>query len=270
MLETVNVESVNPLTFHISDVDPSETLICKSVSGLTSAKVGLFTGDYAGEGSYYQGRRAEKLTPVITLKLNPDYEQDIEVSDLREMLYRSFYEPQPDLDGVLVSLEDDRRPKRYFVGYTEDINTDMWAEKQEVQISMLSMDGYLFSYDQTSANDAIGWATLPVAYDGSARCGFLATLTVKSAATAVTLELNGHKMVLTRAFAVNDVITIDTRKGSRAIKVNGTDIMAALSPTSTWLQLDRPNNTFKAYGLVEGDGKAVLSAYIFRSAWWGV
>lgn len=270
MLDTVVVESANPLTLHITDVDPSEMLVVKNISGLTSAKVGLLTGDYSGEGSYYQGRRGERRTPVITLKMNPDYRNDFEVSDIRELLYRTFYEPQPGSDGVKVVLKDDRKPDRYFIGYTEDINTDQFSKSREVQIPMVCMDSYLASYAETSGTDAVGWSSLPVTYDGSARTGLAMTLRVGVATDVLTVDLNGKTMVLNRSFSVGDVVTINTQKGQRAIQVSGVDIMAALTPDSVWHQLDRPNNTFKIYGSVEGDGGAVMTAYNFRSMWWGI
>lgn len=270
MLETVVVESANPLTLHISDVDPSEMFVVKNISGLTSAKVGLYTGDYASEGSYYQGRRGEKLTPVITLKMNPDYANDIEVSDLRETLYRTFYEPQPGSDGVKIVLQDDRKPDRYFVGYTEDINTDQFSQSRDVQISMVCMDAYLFSDASTSASDAVGWSSLPVAYDGSARCGIEASFKINTATSVFTFDINGNKMILNRAFTVGQIININTRKGERYVRLGATDIMASLDPTSVFVQLDRPANTIKAYGSADGDGKAVMTAYNFRSQWWGI
>lgn len=270
MLDTVVVESANPLTLHITDVDPSEMLVVKNISGLTSAKVGLFTGDYAGEGSYYQGRRGERLTPVITLKMNPDYENDFELSDIRELLYRTFYEPQPDSDGVRVVLKDDRKPDRYFVGYTEDINTDQFSSSRDVQISMICMEPYLSSYNETSGVDAVGWGSLPIVYDGSARTGLAMTFKVNAATNTLTVDLNGKKMILNRAFTAGQIVTINTKKGQRAIQVDGTDIMAALTPTSVWHQLDRPNNTFNIYGSAEGDGRVVMTSYNFRSAWRGI
>lgn len=270
MLETVIVESANPLTLHISDVDPNEMLVVKNISGLTSAKVGLFTGDFASEGSYYQGRRGEKLTPVITVKMNPDYANDFEVSDIRELLYRTFYEPQPGSDGVKVVLQDDRKPDRYFVGYTEDINTDQFSQSRDAQISMVCMDAYLFSYAETTATDAVGWSTLPVTYDGSARTGLEMEFKVNTATSLMTVDVNGSKMTLDYDFTVGQVITINTKKGERAIRVDGVDIMTALTPTSKWLVLDREASTIKAYGSVEGDGKVVMTTYTFRSQWWGI
>lgn len=270
MLETVIVESATPMTFNVLGADPNAMFTVKSISGLTSAKVGLLTGDYAGEGSYYQGRRGERLTPVITLKMNPDYANDIELSDLREMLYRTFYEPQPDMDGVLVRLVDDRKPDRYFVGYTEDVNTDQFSQSRDVQISMSCMESYLMSYNPTFDSDVVGWASIPIDYDGSARTGLRMDLEVKANTPVVTAEINGHKMILERDFADGDLITIDTRKGMRSIRVGTTDIMAALTAESKFLELDRPVNQVKIYGETEGDGAATMGYYEFRSQWWGI
>lgn len=270
MLETVVVESSNPLTLNVTGADPNAMLTVKSISGLTSSKVGLFAGDYASEGSYYQGRRSERLTPVITLKMNPDYENDFELSDIRELLYRTFYEPQPGSDGVKVVLKDDRKPDRYFIGYTEDINTDQFSKSRDIQIAMQSMDSHLYSYNLTSGADAVGWSSLPVAYDGSARTGLEMTLKINSATSTVTVDINGNLMVLNWAFTAGQVVTINTRKGERAIRIGATDIMSAMTPASKWLLMDRPNNTIKVYGTASGDGKAVMTAYNFRSRWWGI
>lgn len=279
MLETVIVQSVNPLTLHVSDVDPNEMLVVKSISGLTSPKVGLFTGDYASEGSYYQGRRGEKLTPVLNLKMNPQYAEDVEVSDIRELLYRAFYQPQPgsvvngkfvENDGVKVLLQDDRMPDRYFIGYTEDINTDQFSRDTSVQISMMCMSSYLFSNALTSASDVAGWLTTPIPYDGTAKVGLEMTLKINTATSVLTVDLNGALLVLNRSFAVGEIVKINTRSGERSIVVGSTDIMGAMSPTSKFVQLDRPANTIKVYGSAVGDGKVVLTNYNFRSQWWGI
>lgn len=270
MLDQVVLQTADPLTLNVTAADPNEILVIKSISGLTSTKVGLFTGEYATEGGYYQGRRGEKLTPVITFKLNPNYEEDIEVSDIRQLLYRQFYQPQPGTDGVKVVLKDSKLPDMYFVGYTEDINTDQFAKDQTAQVSMVSMDPYLFSDVLTSAADAAGWSSVAVPYDGTATVGLEATFKINSTTNWLTFDVNGNKMVLNRSFVAGQIVTINTKKGSRAIKLNGTDIMAALTAASPWVQLDRPVNTIKAYGLNEGDGNAVMTAYNFRSRWWGL
>lgn len=272
MLKQVVVQGANPRTFNIEDVDPNEILLLQSISGLTSTDVTLFTGDYARDGGYYQGRRATKLNPVFSIKMNPDFKSDIIVSDLREMLYQIFHEPQAGSDAVQVILKDDRKPDRYFYGYTEHVDADHFEKTRKAQVSMITVDPYLRSVNQTTASDATGWVSTSITYDGSAKTGLEVTLKVKTATTQIVLDIGGVTMTLVRSagFAVNDTIYINTIQGQRAIKLNGVDVMAALTPASKWLQLSNGVNAIKTYATASGDGKVAIMNYTFRSAWWGV
>lgn len=270
MLNQVVLGTVGVMTIDIDQVDPDEILLIKSISGLSAADLTLFTGEFARDGGYYQGRRAVKRNPVITFKMNPDYKNDVSISDIREQLYRMFLEPTPDSDGVKVLLKDDRRPDRYFIGYTETINTDMWAQEQTAQVSMLCVDPYLKSNDLTTDTDAVGWTSLPLEYDGSAATGLDLWLKVINATTEINIDLNGVKMTLEGSFAPADIIQVNTVTGSRAIRQNGSDVMASLTGGSRWLQLNQQFNTLKVYGSVEGDGDVVLNTYTYRSSWWGI
>lgn len=273
MLTQVVLQTANPMVLDIDSVDPSEILIIKSISGLSPADVNLFTGDFARDGGYYQGRRVVKRNPVITFQMNPDYAGDIRVSDIREMLYQQFLEPSPGSDGVKVLLKDDRKPDRYFIGYTEKIESNIFSAETEAQVSMICVDPYLRSDVQVNATDAAGWVSKALTYEGSASTGLYMKLLVKTATNTVTVDLNGTKMVLVNPsgnFAINDVIEISTTIGSRYIKRNGTDIMAMLTSASKWLAFDGAANTIKIYSTVEGDGKVVMTQYTYRDAWWGI
>lgn len=270
MLEQVVIQSSTPTTLNVSNVDPEEILLIKSITGLSPKGLTLFTGEFARDGGYYQGRRAGKRNPVFTFKLNPNYAEDIEVSDIRELLYKMFLEPQVGSDAVQVLLVDDRKPDRYFIGYTEDIDTDMWASDNQAMVSMICTDPYLRSADPTSDSDVTGWLSVPLTYDGSAATGFVVQLKVTTANTQVTLDLNGNLMVLTGTFALNDIIDISTVEGDRYIRKNGVDIMGSLSAASKWLQLDAVANTLQTYSTVVADAKVRVMSYSYRSAWWGI
>jgi hypothetical protein len=270
MLDQVVIQSSTPTTLNVSDVDPDEILLIKSIAGLSPKGLTLFTGEFARDGGYYQGRRAGKRNPVFTFKLNPNYGEDIEVSDIRELLYKMFLQPQVGSDAVQVLLKDDRKPDRYFIGYTEDIDTDMWTAEQTAMVSMICTDPYLRSADPTTGSNPAGWLSVPLTYDGSAGTGFVVQLKVTTANSQVTLDLNGNLMVLTGTFALNDIIDISTVEGSRYIRQNGVDIMGKLSATSTWLQLSAVSNTLQTYSTVVGDAKVKVLSYSYRSAWWGI
>lgn len=272
MLTQVVLQTANPMTFNIDAVDPDEIVTLKSISGLSPADVILFMGDFATKGGYYQDRRPARRNPVFNLKLNPDYVNDIEVSDIREMLYRQFLEPQPTTDGVQVLLKDDRKPDRYFIGYTEKFPSDIFTDKPSASISMVCVDAMLYSALETTDSNPAGWVSVPVAYEGSADTGIEVTMKVAVAGNEATLENNGviMKLVKPTGFAVNDVIYINTKQGERQITLNGVDVMALLTGTSRWITLSQASNTLNAYGTVAADGSVLVTDYTYRAEWWGV
>lgn len=229
-------------------------------------------GDFAREGSYYQGRRSDRRNPVFNFKIQPNYNLDIEVSDVREMIYRMFMEPQRDSDSVQVLLKDDRRPDRYFIGYTETITAPIFEKDAKAQCSLQTTDAYLRSADLTEADHAMGWFNLPLTYEGSADTGIEMTIKVLSATPLLTIQNGDDIMVLQPAsmFVPDDIVHINTTQGSRTITVNGVDAMSALPPTSPWISLKEQGNTLKIYGSVVSDGRAALTSYSYRAAWWGI
>jgi hypothetical protein len=272
MLTQVVLQTANPMTFEIAEADPDEIIILQSISGLSPADVTLFTGDFAKNGGYYQGRRVGQRNPVFNLKMNPDYANDIEVSDIREMLYRQFLEPQPNSDGVQVLLVDDRKPDRYFIGFTEKFPADIFEATTKAQISMLCVDPMLKSAAETTASNPGGWVSVPFTYEGSADTGVELNLKVTSVTNQVTVENNGNIMTLIKPsnFAVNDLIYINTKQGERQVTLNGADYMGLLQAGSTWITLNQSANTFKVYGTAVSDGKVVALDYTYRAEWWGI
>lgn len=273
MLSQVVVETAETRTFNIEAVSPDEILIIQKISGLTSPGNTLYTGETAQGRGYYQGRRPNKLAPVISFEMNPNYTEEISVRAIRDILYRTFYQPSPTSDGVLVKLIDDEGvlPELFFVGYCEDINTDQFAAEQVAQVQMIALDSYLYDVEATEDSDGSGWLSTPVVYNGSADTGMVVTIEVRVITTEVYFALNGQLMHLTGNFGIGDDIVISTIQGDRRITVNGVDKMSALQGT-TWATLygGLENNVIAAYGSVLNDGDAVITSYWYRSAFWGL
>lgn len=270
MLKEVVLQTSAPMSFLIDDVDSDEILILKSISGLTPQKVTQFTGDFATNGGYYQGRRVGARYPVFNFKINPNYAADIEVSDIREMLYRQFYEPTADSDAVQVLLKDDRKPDRFFNCYAETWNGEIFERKPEASINTTCVDAFIQSVAITSESNSGGWLTVPLVYDGTADTGLELTLKVVSATSTIKIENNNQLMTLAGTFAANDIITIGTVEGNRYIRQNGVDKMVLLQAPAQWITLKQASNLLRVYGAAAGDGKVVATAYSFRAAWWGI
>lgn len=271
MLQKVVLETSTPMTLDIESVDPDEILILESISGLDPAKVTLFTGAYAGNGGYYQGRRINQRNPVFNFRINPDYVNDVDASQIRAMLYKMFYDPQADTDGVQVRLVDDKEEDRYFICYTEDFQADIFAQKPKAQVSTLCVDPMIKSVNAVTASDAAGLVSVPIAYDGTSDTGIELTIKVKTATATIHIVNGTQTMTLTQAtnFAVNDIIYINTNDNARRITKNGTDIMALLQGT-TWITLTQATTTLKVDGGATGDGKVGITQYTYRANWWGI
>lgn len=268
MLQTVILETENPMSLSIGDADPDELLNIKNISGLTAEGVTLFTGDFSKEGGYYQGRRSGQRNPVITFKLNQDYAGDIDVSDIRDLLYTNFLEPALDSDGVQIRLVDDRRPDRYLTAYTETMPTEVFTNRPELQVSMVCVDPYLKSVDAVSDSSG-GWFTLPITYEGSAKTGMVFQIAVLSETDYVYIENNGKIMTLYGPFITGDVLDINSILRERYIELNGVRRIAVLQAGSSWLELRRGVNNIA----VSGDGGSLfasMTAYEYRAAWWGI
>lgn len=277
MLTQVIVQSSTPMTLKVEDIVPTEILFLKGITGLSPEGLTLFTGDFARDGGYYQGRRIGQRNVVFTFKLNPDYTNNVETSDIRELLYKTFLEPLPASDAVQVLLDDDRKPDRYFIGYCEAINTDMWSQTQEAQVSLLCVDPYIRSSALTTFTDASGVISTPFTYDGSADTGLKFQIKVATANQNIFVKINNDIMQLQHptTYAINDIIDVDTSIGTRSIKLTRsavtTDVMAHLQTTGVpWLQLKEAANTISTYGTTAADGKTKIMSYSYRSAWWGV
>lgn len=269
MLNKVIVQTSTPVEFNITDVDPDEILILKSISGLTQAGATLYTGEFVDEGGYYQGRRAKERFPVLNFKVNPDFKNDVDASDIRNLLYRMFMEPQATSDQVQVALFDSKMPELYFQGYTEDIDATLFDKELSATVSMKCTDPYLRSAVETFRTSGGGWLTVPITYDGSADTGFEVEILVQSSTSQLVLENNGVQMILARPFLAGDSVSINTNRGERHIRHNSVDVMAALQGPN-WLKLNQASNVLRVFGTSPGDAKAVALSCRYRSAWWGI
>lgn len=271
MLTEAIIQTSTPTSLKLDGVSQDEILILESISGLSDVKVNLFTGEYASEGSYYQGRRAEPRAPIFNFRIQPNYEQNIMPNQIREMIYRMFLEPQRDSDQVQILLKDDELPDRYMIAYTETINADPFVKQMKAQVGMQTVDAYLRSAELTLETNPAGWYRKPLNYEGSADAGIVLTAEVRAETTPyVTFALDDEAMILEGPFKRGDSIIISTVKKDRYVVVNYEDRMDSLPPTSPWLTLKTNSTVLKAYGADEHDGAVAITEYSYRAAWWGI
>lgn len=276
MLTRVDVQSENPFYLNIRDARPTDSIIVEKIEGLSPPDVDLFVGDYARDGGFYGGRRVPPRTVVFTLGLNPNYRNGESASGLRRMLYKAFLDPFIDGDSLGFILKDDEVPDRVIVGYTEKFEGDYFSDDTTVQITVRCPNPYLVDAQQTVLS--LMGTSSPFSYSGTAETGLIISSKVTVPTNDLTIDLNGKLLALEYAFQVDDVVTINTNKGSRSIRLTRTsggvttttDILYALVTGSTWLEVHSTQNTIKAYGATDSSVVADIVEVRFNAQHWGI
>lgn len=275
MLTRVDVDSENAFYVPILGVTPKDSLLIRKITGLNPPDTQLFIGDYARDGGIYQGRRVGNRNVVITFDLNPNPALGETISGLREMLYKAFLDPLVDADYIKLTLHEDDGRVRYVVGYTEKFDGDIFDVETMVQISIICPDPYIRDDTETVLSDSSGWTSVPFAYAGTAETGFEASIYLNAATPTLTLENNGKKMIMNRAFSIGDVVNLNTIRGSRSLTVTPSggspvSIIGSLTDDSPWLELHSQANTMKVYGDTTFSLPGALRELRYTQAYWGV
>lgn len=262
------------LALPILGVTPKESLLIRKVTGLNPPDPTLFIGEYARDGGFYQGRRVGARNVVLTMDLNPNPAFGETIRGLREILYKTFMDPQVDADYIRLVLHDDDSQQRYLVGYAEKFETEIFDVETMAQVSIICPDPYIRDQVETVLEHATGWISVPFTYTGTAETGFEVDLIITADTPTVTFSNNNRTMVINYAFVAGDIIRINTKRGERDITLDRsgviTPLIAKLNTQSRWLELHSQNNAMKVYGATETDFVAVVKKLVYTATYWGV
>lgn len=271
MLTRVDVLSENPFYLNIRDARPTDSIIVEKIEGLGPPDIDTFMGDYARDGGSYGGRRVPPRSVVFTLALNPNFKLDEDHSGLRRLLYRAFFDPFSDSDGVKILLKDDMMDDRYVFGYVSSFECDIFVEDPIAVITMLCPDPYIRD-EQVSVLTAEG-PTVPFAYNGSAETGVQIKATITTGTPVLNIDINGKIMQINYVFLAGDEVVLNTNRGSRGLTVTRagetTPILYALGSTY-WHEIHAPENVMRAYGSSDSSVVANITEISTQGRHWGV
>lgn len=218
MLTQIDVMSENAFQLPIVGLTPRSSLLLQKVTGLNPPDRTLFIGDYAQDGGIYQGNRVGNRNPVFYIALNPNPALGETVAGLRQMLQKEFMNPQPEGDHLKFLLHFDTGVDRYFVGYAERFEAEVFDVETLCQISLQCPDPYLRDDDITMLTSTPGWIQVPFNYLGTAKTGFEIRAYITSTTNNFTLSNNFKPMYFINpaGYAVGDIIYINTNRGFRA------------------------------------------------------
>lgn len=249
------------LTLPLDDV--SDGIIVESIDGLDPVQATLVSSSFAGlDGAQYQSSRREPRNIKIKLSLEPDY-IDESVRDLRKHLY-NFFMPKSQVDlrfrlstgvsdgGVIDDLVVD------ISGRVETFEAPMFVQEPVADISLMCFDPDFVDLTPVvvEGGSVTGPEELLINYAGSVETGVLLTFLPTFNSDEITIyhrppDGTLRTMEYGATLDASDILKISTIVGDKYVTRTraGVDsyFLHALSPQSTWLELQPGPNYIRVY-----------------------
>lgn len=266
---TLKIKNTNGETFELShDYD---NYYITGVQGLTPPATNINTAK-AGiiDGTFFNSASVEERNIVITLVLNGDIESN------RQKLYRIFPRKTP----CTIFFKNENRDVK-IQGYVETIESDLFAKREQVQISIICPRPYfedlavicaelskslaLFEFpfsievsEPIPISEITDYPLCEIVNSGDAECGCVIDIDVHAAIQGLKIMnmQTEQFFFLDTAFVNHDRIRINTNSGQMGVRMerggSSYNILNTVGENSTWLRLVPGLNRF-TYTIDDGD-----------------
>lgn len=207
------------------------------VTGLTPPKANINTSNLATkDGSVFNSSKLQNRNIVIDIVPTGDCEA------ARLDLYKYFRGKQ------ICTLYIETSTRKVMIdGYVESVTANLYENPQKVQMSIICPDPWF----KSETPQVINFDTNPktINSDSDDDTGVIITATMSGAASdpSFTNSTTGETFSLDYDFQSGDVLTVDTRRGSKSVKVlrSGATInlLNYITSATKWIYLITGNNT---------------------------
>jgi len=233
-----------PLGGFMPSDDPVQV---RNITGLEPVKADITSTALAtGRGETLQGTSTGKRNIVMTLGLNPDWNEQT-MTTLRHMLYRYFMPEQ----WTKLRFFSDELPVVDIEGTVESFEPNMFSQDPEIQISILCHKPDFIEPDATIYEGVVDDGTLELEFDyiGTADTGLEirvdrtvdnvaysgdVTFTLLSPETPQILEVEGVVIDHTQYLKISSVPRAKRVQVISVIDGVPTNILSKMTDTSVW------------------------------------
>lgn len=232
----------------------------RDVDGLDPVDAEIAKSDLAGiDGVYIQSSRVGARNIVLTLGMNPDFEQT-SVQSLRNELYRYFM-PK---GSVRINFYDNEFPDKTIVGTIESLTFPIFTKDPTATVSILCPNPYFSSIN----NQEVTYQVTPqsneeeLEYGGSAEAGFVLSMfpdkNVETKQYTLTVQ-NGSTPSQVFKFGTHidadEMLWLDTRPGHRRLYLESgsktRNILHTVNVDSVWPTFNAGSNLVRLYAISE-------------------
>lgn len=254
MLTVVEIQNILGSVLRLPLLDTSNGYSVRDIEGLGPVAATLTSSSLAQvDGAQAQNARRDTRNITMKIGFEPDF-VNTTVQSLRSALYdyllpKSLVSMNFYIDDVLTMVTD---------GQVETFDNPLFTDDPEADISILCYDPDFYGPAPLtlSTSTRSDTNTNLITYTGNSETGLIFTLNVNRALTDFWItnarpDNQRQKMEITGSFVSGDVITINTKPGSRAVTLMrggvSSSILAGFDETGIWLSLQKGDNQFGAF-----------------------
>lgn len=248
---SIRLHGINTVDLPVINMSSFDPYILKSAEGLGPPEINVFIAQSSGMDGYYKGRETQYREIVLSVSLNPNYRENITVSDLRSELYGLLSSGVSDSIDVII-VNEDGIELMYTTGYIKKMEVVPFSATPEVQITIACAKSYFEASDGIHASLNPSEYRQEITNEGTAETGFVLTVSCQYDTGQFDVADNrGKKTLIKFDFKQDDILIIDSRAGSRSITLERDDgfenIIYAMSMNSDWLTLYNGYNRIYSY-----------------------
>jgi hypothetical protein len=254
MLTMVSAQNARGDTLLLPLFDDSAGYVVREIQGLSPVKAVLTSSSQAQmDGAQPQNSRRDVRNITMKVGLKPDYAVTT-VADLRSNLYSYFMTK----NFITFTIFVDDMPFAITAAEVESCDNDMFSSDPQVDVSLICYDPDFYDLDVSSMSSTTVADTSEqtISYDGTTDTGFIFQMTIPSPVSEIRLYNTRPDNIiqlftLDGAFQANDVLTINTIQGQKAVTITRAglpiSVLYYLDPRAIWPSLAPGDNQFRAF-----------------------
>lgn len=254
MLSRVDIRTRRGTLLQLPLEDVSHGYILSSVDGLDPVNATLVSSGYANtDGEQFHSAKRVPRNIKLKLEFEPDYVTN-SVESLRQNLY-SYLMPKSEV--YLTFIRDDGLEVD-ITGRVESNEAPLFTKEPGADVSVMCfepdfIDPDLVSISGTSTEDS---TETTIEYAGNIEVGFVLTITLSRAESALTVYLRTpddtlHSFDFAAPLLSGDILRISTIPGQKGAWLTRagveTSVLYGVSTESEWLTLEEGTNYLRVY-----------------------
>lgn len=275
-LTNVRLVGLNVIDFKLTNPSPTDPYVIKNIDGLGPTDIDVTISNALQTEGFYRHSMPHNRELIFRVKLNPNYDVDKTISDLRTGMYGLM---EGDVSGgVSIQFMEGNVRVALATAYVKRFEVLVFTKDPEVQITFACTGAHFVAPDYITLTSTIN--TIKTVTPGTARVPMVLKVRVKTAVPSMAVrrffstipDPQEFFVLKDVGFLAGDIVTIDTTPGQRDVILyrgsTSRGLIGHVTPESEWPWLD-PVLQNEVYLTGTGASDVTLQELKYKPRYWG-